>query len=85
MRRGIVPIEDAARHLGRKLVGRVPHVVGVCLRRGNKRSRELQLFVEVDIKATKIPEVIPNEFEGHVVHIRRIPFPRMSVPQVRVG
>lgn len=66
-------IHAAARELGRGLCGRVPHVVGVSIRRSDPDVPELVLFVDID--ASEAEPYIPRVFEGHEVRVRLVAAP----------
>jgi hypothetical protein len=71
-----VSIEQAAKELGRSLVGRVPHVVSVTIRR-NSRLREVDLCVDIDSDLAGDSQ-IPSNFKGYTVHIHRVGTPRFG-------
>ncbi len=69
-------IEYASKLLGRKLCGRVPHVVGTSLLVANDSSdlSSLNLFVDVDTEDVAMLKYIlphiPSVWRGHKVYIR---------------
>src|SRR5215475_7342964 len=63
-----ISIEEAAKRLGRHLCGRVPHVVGVSLRRRDPNKIALDLYVDIDAPEAAIH--IPASFHGYEVHVR---------------
>ncbi len=71
-----VSIEQAAKLLGRNLCGRVPHVVGVSLRRSDPNVAELDLYVDID--SDEAARDIPATFLGHTVHVRLVGTPRFA-------
>ncbi len=73
-----VSIQDAAKELGRSLVGRVPHVVSVTLRRAEANTRTLDLCVDVDSDSGDSEGKIPRNFKGHKVRICRVDTPRFA-------
>ena len=70
-----IDIQEAAKRLGRKLTGRVEHVVGVSLRCPDPAVRRLELYVDVDGDLLSVRADIPTTFLGYPVHIRRIGTP----------
>lgn len=76
MQNNSVPINEAAKMLGRELFGRVPDVVGTSLVPGGPAHSGLQLFVDVDISAAIVPKGIPAQYLGYDVHIRRVGRPQ---------
>jgi hypothetical protein len=69
-------IHDVAKLLGRQLCGRVPHVVGVSVRRRDPNVPTLDLFVDVD--SDEPASDLPRTFEGYPVHVRRVGTPQFS-------
>jgi hypothetical protein len=72
-----VSMEQAAKELGRSLVGRVPHVVSVTIRR-NSQLREVDLCVDIDSDLANADGQIPSNFKGYTVHIHRVGTPRFA-------
>jgi len=62
--------------LGRQLCGRVPHVVGVSVRRRDPNVATLDLFVGVD--SDQVASDLPRTFEGYPVHVRRGGTPKFA-------
>ena len=69
-------IYDVAKVLGRQLCGRVPHVVGVSVRRRDPNIPTLDLFVDVD--SAEVASDLPRTFEGYRVHVRRVGTPKFA-------
>jgi hypothetical protein len=63
---------EVAKKLGRYLLPRVPHVVGVSLLPGDPDHPGLQLYVDISVDAKAIPKGIPKKYCGYVVHTRRV-------------
>jgi hypothetical protein len=72
-----VSIEQAAKELGRSLVGRVPHVVSVTIRR-NSKVGEVDLCVDIDSDLANADGRIPSKFKGYTVHIHQVGTPRFA-------
>ena len=71
-----VNIEQAARLLGRSLCGRVPHIVGVSLRRSDPNVPKLDLYVDID--SDQAAKSVPPTFLGYDVYVRLVGTPRFA-------
>lgn len=66
-------IEQAAKLLGRSLCGSLPHVVGVSLLRRDSNTTALDLYVDID--SEEVARLVPREFLGYTVRVRRVGIP----------
>ena len=74
-------ISQAAKLLGRKLVGSTPGVHGVSTRRKDPNVPELYLSVDIDTDKVAVLKKIPSTWYGYDVHFRIAKMPIITGKQ----
>lgn len=66
-------INSIAKELGYQLLGVVPHVVGVSLRRREPFAPPLEIVVDIDSEQAR--NSVPSIFKGHDIQVRLVGAP----------
>ena len=69
-------ISSVAKELGYELVGIIPHVVGVSLKRREPWVPKLDIFVDIDSEVARTS--VPHRFMGHNIYVRLVGTPEFA-------